>query len=261
MKALYLLFVEPSPFCFRTYSHKMQATSRVTRTVLLLGIILVGADGARLGRIVEGIAKSRKDFTFISMINHGIVDDGAIKLANALKNNNVVERIDLRGNNIGDEGALAFAEALKVNRKLRSLNLQDNDIGDEGAKAIIHVMQENRVLNELHLYGNPRVHIDYLYAAEYCGHNEDSCRDLHTWSREKLGTKSHDHHHVFFVPKDETLMDAYLQKHSHDQDKHDVLGHIENERPAEHVLDDSIPIPQLFGKHSGIDTTTGNWEL
>ena len=56
-------------------------------------------------------------------------------------------------------------------------------------------------------------------------------------------------------------MDAYLQKHSHDQDKHDVLGHIENERPAEHVLDDSIPIPQLFGKHSGIDTTTGNWEL
>ena len=53
----------------------MQATSRVTRTVLLLGIILVGADGARLGRIVEGIAKSRKDFTFISMINNAIVDD------------------------------------------------------------------------------------------------------------------------------------------------------------------------------------------
>ena len=96
----------------------MQPTNLVTRIVLLLGVILVESDGARLSRVIEGIAKSRKDFTFISMANQGIVDDGAVKLANALKFNNVVERIDLRGNNIGDEGALAFAEALKVNRKL-----------------------------------------------------------------------------------------------------------------------------------------------
>ena len=77
-----------------------------TRFILLVSLVLFVSQGARLDRIVKGIAKSRKDFRFISMINHGLKDDGAIKIARALAHNTVVERIDLRGNNIGDEEQL-----------------------------------------------------------------------------------------------------------------------------------------------------------
>ena len=124
-------------------------------------------------------------------------------------------------------------------------------------------MQENRVMEHLHLYGNARVHADYLYAAEYCGLNEENCRELHTWSREKLGKKSHDHHQVFLIPEDEKLRNAYLMKHIHDQEhRHEVLSHIENERPPEHVLDDSIPIPELLNKHHhDMESPSENWEL
>ena len=39
-------------------------------------------------------------------------------------------------NEIGDEGAKAIAEVLKVNPVLTKLNLQANDLGDAGKKAV-----------------------------------------------------------------------------------------------------------------------------
>ena len=39
-------------------------------------------------------------------------------------------------NNIGAEGAKAIAEALKVNTSLTKINLWDNNIGDKGAREL-----------------------------------------------------------------------------------------------------------------------------
>ena len=42
----------------------------------------------------------------------------------------------MRRNNIGDEGAKAIAEALKVNPVLTKLDLEYNNLGDAGGKAV-----------------------------------------------------------------------------------------------------------------------------
>ena len=42
----------------------------------------------------------------------------------------------LNANEIGDDGAKAIAEALKVNAVLTKLNLKFNDMGDAGNKAL-----------------------------------------------------------------------------------------------------------------------------
>jgi hypothetical protein len=59
--------------------------------------------------------------------------------------------LDLRDNSIADDGAMAIAEALKDNTVLTTLNLSENSIGDDGAKAIAEALKDNAVLTTLDL--------------------------------------------------------------------------------------------------------------
>jgi hypothetical protein len=63
-------------------------------------------------------------------------------------------RLSLFYNDIGDDGAAAIAEALKLDTGLHKLNLCDNDIGGAGAAAIADVLKVNSSLQELELRGN-----------------------------------------------------------------------------------------------------------
>ncbi|CAK9020481.1 unnamed protein product [Durusdinium trenchii] len=72
-----------------------------------------------------------------SELNLGVMQIGdalAQALAEALKVNNTVERINLEQNNIGPAGAEALAEALKVNNSVRKIYLRSNNIGPAGAE-------------------------------------------------------------------------------------------------------------------------------
>jgi hypothetical protein len=93
--------------------------------------------------------------TTLSLWDNSIGDEGAKAIAEALKVNEVVTTLDLRGgNNIGDEGAIAIAEALKVNAVVTTLSLGSNNIGDEGAIAIAEALKANAVVTILSLGGN-----------------------------------------------------------------------------------------------------------
>ena len=50
-------------------------------------------------------------------------------MAEALKVNAALQKLDLRANNISDEGAKALAEGLKVNTALKQLGLGENRRG------------------------------------------------------------------------------------------------------------------------------------
>eukprot|EP00943_MAST-04B_sp_MAST-4B-sp1_P006138 g6138.t1 len=65
----------------------------------------------------------------------------------------LLTEMDLRGKWIGVKEAKTIAEALKVNTSLKKINLSYNNIGDEGASAIAKGIQENKncVLEELDL--------------------------------------------------------------------------------------------------------------
>ena len=88
---------------------------------------------------------------------------GAAAVAEALKSNTAVTRLELYNNNIGDRGATAIADALKNNNALQSLDLSDNSSGDSGAVAIVDALKGNRntALAWLPLYNNDMMCSDH----------------------------------------------------------------------------------------------------
>ena len=61
----------------------------------------------------------------------------------------------LRGNDVGAAGAKALANALKLNSSLRRLNLQENSLGMDGAIFVASALSENHGLHHINLQGNP----------------------------------------------------------------------------------------------------------
>ena len=60
--------------------------------------------------------------------------------------------LDLEGNEISDEGAVALADALKDLKHLKLVDLANNNIGLVGAAALRDVLKTD---TELKLEGNP----------------------------------------------------------------------------------------------------------
>ena len=93
--------------------------------------------------------------------------DGVTWIAEALESNKGVKHLKLKDTDCGDEGAEALAKMLGVNKTLESLclcnlrledSVRPNYIGDEGATALADVLKEhNSSLRKLHLCRNPNI--------------------------------------------------------------------------------------------------------
>ena len=82
----------------------------------------------------------------IKELNLGYNDlgpNGSTALAEALKTNTSLARIDLRSNQIGPEGATALAKALTENTSITELYLGDNNIENTGATALANALKIN----------------------------------------------------------------------------------------------------------------------
>ena len=91
----------------------------------------------------------------IDLRDKGLTDHDATVVAEILKSNTSVTRAWLYGNKeIGDEGAKALAEALKVNATVERLDLDRCGIGDDGAAAIAEALRSNTSLKYLFLQSN-----------------------------------------------------------------------------------------------------------
>jgi Ran GTPase-activating protein (RanGAP) involved in mRNA processing and transport len=93
----------------------------------------------------------------ISLYYSGIGDEGAKYLAEAIKFNSSLQRIDLEDNNLGFEGA-----TIKLSLSLQQINLGKNNIGDEGAQSLVEALDLNSSLQEIRLYSN-EIHYDLKY--------------------------------------------------------------------------------------------------
>lgn len=103
-------------------------------------------------------------------------DHGARLLSEALKENTVIESIDLRSNNIGDDGAAAVSGALKENTTLQTIDLGSNIIGKDGIHALINAVEKcNYTLTRLNLSNNPEWDIESVGGriAELEARNQD----------------------------------------------------------------------------------------
>ena len=107
-----------------------------------------------------------------------ITDAGAAYLADALKNNQMLEELYLHYTNVNDKGLQHFLEMLKSNKTLKKLELGNSGITEAGAKAIIKAFEKggvaakNNTLEHLGLLNNddamdddlPQIY-DYLVCA------------------------------------------------------------------------------------------------
>mmetsp|Transcript_22496 Transcript_22496/g.48572 ORF Transcript_22496/g.48572 Transcript_22496/m.48572 type:complete len:278 (-) Transcript_22496:1-834(-) len=81
-------------------------------------------------------------------------DVEAIFIAEFLKSNTCIKRLDLARNLIADEGASAIARALASNNTLEYLNLESNSVAEKGGTALMHAVTENSSLSYLNLAYN-----------------------------------------------------------------------------------------------------------
>ena len=109
----------------------------------------IGAAGA--SAVAEAL-RGNCHVTKLNLSRNDIGDAGAGALAAALQHGaTALMDVDLRANNIGRLGAMALAAALKVNATVMYLDLRDNPIGEEGAERLLPVLGEN------HLAPPPRI--------------------------------------------------------------------------------------------------------
>jgi len=81
-------------------------------------------------------------------------DVEAIIIAEFLKDNKELTRLDLARNSIADAGAAALAAALKDNTTLEYLNLESNLVAEKGGKALCEAVSSNTTLTYLNLKYN-----------------------------------------------------------------------------------------------------------
>eukprot|EP00434_Breviolum_minutum_P037107 symbB.v1.2.032890.t1/scaffold4013.1/size46388/1 len=107
----------------------------------------------RIQELAEGL-KNNSILTKLNLYNNNIGDTGAQGLAEMLKHNSTLTDLYLGCNNIGPEGAQALAEGLKHNSTLTNLSLYFNKLGDTGAQGFAEMLKHNSALTNLKLEGN-----------------------------------------------------------------------------------------------------------
>ena len=76
-------------------------------------------------------------------------DRGAVHLGGTLKENQVLQFLDISSNRIKLSGATSIADGLRENQTLRSLQLNGNPIGDQGVVLVIEAVGEQCSLRDL----------------------------------------------------------------------------------------------------------------
>jgi len=106
---------------------------------------------SRLDKVIKQIETDTFLGKVINLSGEGIGDEGAKKLARALKDKNLnLEGINLDENKIGDEGAVKLAEVFAGMKELKLVEMGMNKIGSNGASALM----TNGSFRSLDLRGN-----------------------------------------------------------------------------------------------------------
>ncbi|RLN88341.1 hypothetical protein BBJ28_00000671 [Nothophytophthora sp. Chile5] len=80
--------------------------------------------------------------------------ESSLALANSIQDNSTLVELKLSYNACADAGAMMFGEALRFNRSLEVLDLSYNSVGVKGAMVLANAIRTNRTLRSLQLNGN-----------------------------------------------------------------------------------------------------------
>ena len=90
----------------------------------------------------------------IFVINGFTTHLGAVYLSKVLMVNNILQILNLCGNNIGDYGITAIAEALQHNTSIMALYVRGCGITFSGAKSLAEALKINHIIKKLRIADN-----------------------------------------------------------------------------------------------------------
>ncbi|EOA20333.1 hypothetical protein CARUB_v10000639mg [Capsella rubella] len=100
--------------------------------------------GTEAGLSLSKTLSSYKHLTELYLSYLNLEDEGAIAIANALKESaSPIEVLEMAGNDITVEAASAIAACVAVKQHLNKLNLSENELKDEGCVQIAKSMEED----------------------------------------------------------------------------------------------------------------------
>jgi hypothetical protein len=84
--------------------------------------------------VLEMLRQNESAVTNLNMANNGLLAPGAFAVASALRGNNVLERLNLVGNNIGPAGVQLLVQLFDLDSRtaVSALNIGSNAAGDIG---------------------------------------------------------------------------------------------------------------------------------
>eukprot|EP00041_Stephanoeca_diplocostata_P034191 m.1150656 g.1150656 ORF g.1150656 m.1150656 type:complete len:889 (-) comp24478_c0_seq3:164-2830(-) len=101
-----------------------------------------------------GSTLSAAAVTVLNLSHRGLGDMGAVALAHALEDNDILKVVNLTGNQLESRGAIAVAKSLSRNTQVVELILSDNGIGHGARGALRDLMANNSAILRLDLSHN-----------------------------------------------------------------------------------------------------------
>jgi len=105
------------------------------------------------GLALAEVLKTNKTITKVDIKNNDIHEEAVAALMDALKTNTTVTSLDMSDNFSRGKGA-AIADMIKANKTLTYLNLNVNQLSDEDSQAVLAAVDANSTLKEFCAYNN-----------------------------------------------------------------------------------------------------------
>ena len=132
--------------------HRAQMLQSLGSSLELQKLIILDS-----GCVIQWLAevlKANTTLTKLDIPGHPFGDLSAVSLAGTLRVNKTLTEIHVPRNNISASGARQLVNALMVNTTLRTLNLSLNVLHDDGARIFAEFLKGNKTLIALDLSGN-----------------------------------------------------------------------------------------------------------
>ncbi|KAG5464274.1 hypothetical protein LSCM1_00455 [Leishmania martiniquensis] len=122
----------------------------------IAGLTMVNRAPPRIRSILPSIENNGKDVISLDFSDNGVTlnDDAVWILAQALRLNTSVRRLNLSHNSFGDTGASYLADCIGTNRTLVELDLSSCAIGNRGARNLCAALATNQALRTVDLSDN-----------------------------------------------------------------------------------------------------------
>ena len=144
--------------------------------------------------IIVDSAIIKKKCTELKLGYNQITSEGVKILADALKENSTLERLNLFHNNIADQGVYYLTQALLSNEKskVKMLFIGHNQITDKSIEYLCDLLKINRNIVHLGLSNNEISDRGVIVLANMLTNDNITLKELYLWGNKSIGDMSVD---------------------------------------------------------------------